>query len=243
MRYFSRATSAIVGVLVWLSIKYGFDVPDRYLPGVGAILRAVNDIGQDWVAHTFATVSRTVIGFVLGVGAGVTLALVLFRIKALAWVMPTVHAVRAVPSVAIVPFFLLWFGFSETGRYLLVVLGLGLNVLVACADTLESPHEADVVLFRNLRAPMNTRVLRYWLPRVLEGLLPTLRFGIALALGVVIVSEMLGAQTGLGYLMQTSRATFSLNVILVCAMLLGVLATFLDYSLRFIWHQVVTWRT
>jgi ABC-type nitrate/sulfonate/bicarbonate transport system permease component len=144
--------------------------------------------------------------------------------------------------VAIVPFFLLWFGFSEFGRYLLVVVGLGLNVLVACADTLESPKEADLVLFRNFNAPLNSRVVRYWLPRVVEGLLPTLRFGVALALGVIVVSEMLGAQSGLGYLMQTSRATFSLNVILLCAVILGVFATVMDAALRRLWQKVVQWR-
>jgi len=237
-----RVIAASIGILVWLSVKYLFGIPDRYLPGIGAISRAVVDIGPDWITHILATISRTIIGFGLGVVLGVAVALALFRVGGLFWVMPMVHAVRAVPAVAIVPFFLLWFGFSEIGRYLLVVLGLGLNVLVACADTVESPRETDVVLFRNFRAPLNTRVIRYWLPRVLENLLPTLRFGIALALGVIIVSEMLGAQSGLGYLMQTSRATFSLNVILLCAIILGVFATLLDAALQLVWRRVVTWR-
>ncbi len=231
-----------VGIVLWLGAKYAFSIPDRYLPGIGAIIRAVVDIGPAWFVHIFATVSRTIIGFGLGVVFGIAFALALFRVNGLFWVMPTVHSVRAVPAVAIVPFFLLWFGFSEVGRYLLVVLGLGLNVLVACADTVESPREADIVLFRNFRAPLNTRIIRYWLPRVLENLLPTLRFGIALALGVIIVSEMLGAQTGLGYLMQTSRATFSLNVVLLCAIVLGVIATVLDTTLQLVWRRVVTWR-
>jgi len=240
LRRFAAASS---GILIWLGIKYYFGISDRYLPGVGAMYRALVDIGPDWFIHIFATLSRTIVGFGLGVVLGIAVALTLFRINGLFWFLPMVHSVRAVPAVAIVPFFLLWFGFSEVGRYLLVVVGLGLNVLVACADTVESPREADLVLFRNFRAPLNTRIIRYWLPRVLENLLPTLRFGIALALGVIIVSEMLGAQSGLGYLMQTSRATFSLNVILLCAIILGVFATALDAGLQFVWLKVVTWRT
>ena len=238
-----KLVAASVGVVIWLGAKYLFDISDRYLPGLSAIYQAIVDIGLDWLVHVFATVTRTIIGFSFGVVFGIAVALGLFRINGLSWLMPTVHAVRAIPPVAIVPFFLLWFGFSEIGRYLLVVLGLGLNVLVACADTVESPREADVVLFRNFQAPLNTRVLRYWLPRILENLLPTLRFGIALALGVIIVSEMLGAQRGLGYLMQTSRATFSLNVILLCAAILGVIAITLDAALKGLWRRLVTWRS
>ena len=166
----------------------------------------------------------------------------LFRFRLLGWVLPLVHALRAVPAVAVVPFFLLWFGFSEVGRYLMVVLALGLNVVVACADRLERPVEADLLLFHNLGARPNTRILQYWLPRLLEELLPTLRFGISLGLGVIVVSEMLGAQWGLGYLMQTSRATFSLNVIFLAAGALGVIATLLDFALRMLWARLVTWR-
>lgn len=234
--------AASLGLVLWLGIKYGLGISDRYLPGIGAIYDALVDIGPDWFVHILATVSRTIIGFAVGVISGIALTLALFKMNGLCWLMPTVHAMRAVPAVAIVPFFLLWFGFSEIGRYLLVILGLGLNVLVACANTVESPREADIVLFRNFRAPLNTRIIPYWLPRVLEDLLPTLRFGVALALGVITVSEMLGAQSGLGYLMQTSRATFSLNVILLCATLLGVIATLLDIAIRLLWHRIVTWR-
>lgn len=80
------------------------------------------------------------------------------------------------------------------------------------------------------------------IPRIAETLLPTLRFGLALALGLIAVSEMLGAQYGLGYLMQTSRATFSLNVLILCAFLLGVIATASDMALRYAWPHIVTWR-
>jgi len=170
------------------------------------------------------------------------MALIGFRFRLFPLLMPTVHGLRAVPAVAAVPFFLLWFGFSELGRYLLVALGLGLNVMVACADVMERPSEVDVVIFKNFRLPRERLIFSYWLPRIAESLLPTLRFGLALALGLITVSEMLGAQYGLGYLMQTSRATFSLNVLFLCAFLLGLIATAADTGLRRVWPLVVTWR-
>jgi ABC-type nitrate/sulfonate/bicarbonate transport system permease component len=241
-RGLTGAAGALVGLAVWLAVKYAFAIPDRYLPGLSALWRAAVDIGPAWFVHTLATVSRTLIGFALGTAAGVSLALALFRLKWLNFAMPLIHGLRAVPAVAIVPFFLLWFGFSEVGRYLLVVLTLGLNVLVACADRLENPRETDLVLFLNLNEPLQRRILRYWLPRVVEDLLPTLRFGVALALGVIVISEMLGAQTGLGYLMQTSRATFSLNVIFLSALVLGLVAGALDLVLRVLWGSIVSWR-
>src|SRR5207237_693017 len=100
------------------------------------------------------------------------------------------------------------------------------------ADVMERPEEADIVNFRNFHLPRQSLLVDYWVPRLAETLLPTLRFGIALALGLITVSEMLGAQYGLGYLMQTSRATFSLNVLVLCALILGAIATAADTTLR-----------
>jgi ABC-type nitrate/sulfonate/bicarbonate transport system permease component len=243
----NRRMIAFVGTLaplaLWIGVKSVFGITDRYLPGPVSVIAAISDLGWPLVgAHVGATLVRTLIGLVLAVAGGVLLALGAFRARLFPLLMPTVNALRAVPPVAMVPFFLLWFGFSEAGRYLLVALGLGLNIFVACADVLERPEEAEVVNFRNFQLPTHSLLIDYWTPRLAESLLPTLRFGIALALGLITVSEMLGAQYGLGYLMQTSRATFSLNVLILCTLILGVMATAADAALQWTWLRLVTWR-
>jgi ABC-type nitrate/sulfonate/bicarbonate transport system permease component len=232
----------VLPVALWLAIKFGFDVSDRYLPGPAGLLTAITDLGWPLVLHTGATAIRAVVGFVTGVAGGIAIALLAFKFRLVPLIMPTVNSVRAVPALATVPFFLLWFGFAETGRYLLVALGLGLNVVVSCADVIQRPREADILNFRNFGLPPERLILSYWLPRIVEALLPTLRFGLSLGLSLIVVSEMLGAQYGLGYLMQTSRATFSLNVLLLCAFLLGTLAVLGDALLRSVWSAIVTWR-
>lgn len=244
-RLMSRTTTAIgiaAPLLLWIGVKAGFGVSERYLPGPASVIEAIGDLGWPLALHVGATVLRTVTGFALAVAGGLALALATFRFRLYPLFMPTINALRAVPAVATVPFFLLWFGFSEAGRYLLVALGLGLNIFVACADVLERPEETDIVIFRNFALPRESLILSYWVPRLTETLLPTLRFGVALALGLIIVSEMLGAQYGLGYLMQTARATFSLNVLVLCTLFLGIIATVADMALRALWPLLVTWR-
>ena len=84
--------------------------------------------------------------------------------------------------------------------------------------------------------------LKFLLPSVLERILPTLRFALATALGLVVVSELLGSQVGLGYLIQTARSTFSLQLIFLAAILLGVMNFCLDFLLRWCWGLIVFWR-
>jgi len=144
--------------------------------------------------------------------------------------------------MAMIPFFLLWFGFSDVGKMALLALGLGLNIAVASAVVLDRQSEKDRILFMSFGLNKTDLILEYWLPRIVETLLPTLRFGLATVIGLVVVVEMLGAQTGLGYLIQTSRATFSLNVIMICAALFGVLTAVLNMALVRIWRATIKWQ-
>ena len=64
----------------------------------------------------------------------------------------------------------------------------------------------------------------------------------ALAIGAVTVSELLGSQVGLGYLIQTSRLTFWLDLLFLSMLLLGILSAAFDWLLRGLWGVIVFWR-
>jgi ABC-type nitrate/sulfonate/bicarbonate transport system permease component len=156
--------------------------------------------------------------------------------------MPSIQSLRAVPAAAAVPFFLLWFGFSEWGRYLLVLMAVALNVAVAATQILGQHSNAHATFFASFGLKPGRLTIRYCLPRVLEDLLPTLRYSLALAVGAVTVSELLGSQIGLGYLIQTARLTFSLDLLFLVMISLGVLATLFDSGLQRLWDHLVFWR-
>jgi sulfonate transport system permease protein len=238
----SYLLSVLALLALWLGVKYGFGISDRYLPSVLSIVWAMQDLGPALFVHTAATLVRAVAGFILGLGFGLSLALVIYRFRLETFFLPTVHALRAVPPVAMIPFFLLWFGFSEVGRYILLALGLGLNVYVASMEIISHVPERDRILFRSFGLNERKFIWTYWLPTIIDRLLPTLRFGLALTMGLVTVAEMLGAQYGLGYLIQTSRATFSLNVIFLAAAILGIITAVGDAILVVWWRQMIYWR-
>ena len=156
--------------------------------------------------------------------------------------MPTLQSLRAVPAAATVPFFILWFGFSEFGRYLLVLTAVGFNIAVASSQILERISDVERAFFFSFALSPGGLLFRYALPKIVENLLPTLRFSLALSIGAVTVSELLGSQVGLGYLIQTSRSTFSLHVLFLAVILLGVLSAASDFLLVLVWRSVVFWR-
>jgi len=238
---------AVVGFVLipvlWISIKQFGLVSDRYLPAPAAVIGACWDIQPNVFYHMAFTAFRLVTGFVAGVVAGVLLGIAINKSKVVSQlVSPMLDSMRSVPAVAIVPFFLLWFGFSEYGKILLVITGIAFNIAIATNQVLSEIPEKHRILFNSFGIAPTSMIRDYTLPRIMETLLPTVRFSLSTAMGVVIVSELLGSQIGLGYLMQTARSTFSMHVIFLATIMLGVLNAVVDRVLTRVWTKAVYWR-
>lgn len=243
----ARIALAISGAFLipvaWWAIKAFGNIPDLYLPSITSVIDAAVTIKPNLAYHMAATTVRLLIGFIAGTALGIAIAILFARWpKADAFLSPSIHALRAVPAVATVPFFLLWFGFAEMGRYLLVLSAVGLNVAVAAHQILAAHTRAHMAFFQSFQLAPGSLPLRYSLPRILEEILPTLRYSLALAVGAVTVAELLGAQFGLGYLMQSGRSTFSFNLMFLAMIATGLIASVLDFLLRILWQQLVYWR-
>jgi ABC-type nitrate/sulfonate/bicarbonate transport system permease component len=229
--------------LIWIFCKDILSISDRYLPSISATFSAVKDIEPNVFIHTAYTVSRLLGGMILGVVIGIGLGLWLYYSSLINnFLSPIIQSIRSIPPIATVPFFLLWFGFSEFGKYCLVTSGIALYIAISAYQTLLKMPEKYQILFKSFGINPNKRVLTYTLPIVLENIFPTIRYSLSTAIGLVIVSELLGAQIGLGYLIQTSRTTFSLHVIFLAVILLGIINFIFDTLIRFLWKKIVYWQ-
>jgi ABC-type nitrate/sulfonate/bicarbonate transport system permease component len=156
--------------------------------------------------------------------------------------LPIIQQARAVPPAALVPFLLLWFGFSEIGKYLLVVSGIGFNLAIAGIQIVQDVPERYRAAFVTFPLGRFKRFMYFDVYRILENLLPAIRVSVAIALGLVIVAEYLGSQAGLGYLIQASRSTFALQTVVLCVILLGILAAIADMIIVWLWVRIIYWR-
>lgn len=227
---------------IWVMLKASHVVSDRLLPSPWAVLIAYQDIEPSIFIHCISTAARLAIGFffgaLLGIGLGIAANWGPIPQKLL---LPSLQAVRAIPAAATVPFFLLWFGFSESGRLLLVVLAVATNVAIASTQILSRVPERYAIFFRGFNLDGRRLLRAYVLPTVAARILPTLRFSLALVVGAQTVSELLGAQVGLGYVMQSARATFSMPALFLAMILLGILTAVADGLLCAVWRRIVYW--
>lgn len=241
-----KISAYILGLLalpgLWIALKWFFEIDDRYLPSPLAVVTAAVEIEPTVLVHAAYTWARLISGAVIGVLFGIAIALMVYRWQTLSLLlMPSLQSMRAVPPLAMVPFFLLWFGSSELGKFLLVVAGVAFNVAVASLQIAENIPERYRIFFAGVNRSFREFPFTFALPRIVESLLPTVRFSVATAAGLVVAAELLGSQVGLGYLMQSARSTFATHTIFLAAILLGALSAATDAIVRRSWSYLIFW--
>jgi sulfonate transport system permease protein len=152
--------------------------------------------------HAIATTTRVMTGFGLGVVSGTVLgaitgySMLIFRV-----LDPTLQALRAIPSIAWVPLFVLWLGIFESSKVTLIAVGVFFPVYLGVMGAIRSVDRKLVEVGRAFRLSPLGMVRRILLPAVLPAYVLALRSGLGLGWMFVVAAELLGASEGLGYLL------------------------------------------
>jgi len=176
----------------------------RLVPPPSVILATLAELTRsgDLGRHAIATVMRVASGFALGVVAGTLLgAVTAYWRVARHLIDPTLQALRAIPSIAWVPLFILWFGIFEASKVILIAVGVFFPVYLGVLGAILSVDRKIVEVGRVFRLSGPAMVRRILLPAALPTYVVSLRAGLGLGWMFVVAAEIMGASEGLGYLL------------------------------------------
>jgi NitT/TauT family transport system permease protein len=183
--------------------------------------------GYFW-PHIRATGTELLLGLVTGCGIGFAVGVLLAEVPALRRLaMPYVVVSQVVPKLALMPLFIVWFGFGLTSTVVITALICFFPLLENTMTALAQVPADRLELFRLLGASRWQTLWRLKLPTGLPAVLAGLRIAVVLALVGAVVGEFIGASHGLGALIiaaQGSMDTPLMFAVLVLVSLLGLLA-------------------
>ncbi len=245
-----RLISPIVVLALWQICSSTGVVSQQKLPSLTTLWStAVHLISTD--SPTYGTLQhamvvsleRVAIGFVIGGGVAVILAVVagLSRVGENA-IDPLMQALRTLPLFGLIPVFIVWFGIGESPKITLVALAaaipLYLNTFAGIRGVDGKLAELGQVL--GLRRSEMIRQI------VLPGALPTILVGLRQSLGTawlaLVVAEQINANAGLGYIINQGETFLQQNVIFVALIVYLILGLLTDYIVRLIERRALTWR-
>jgi sulfonate transport system permease protein len=216
-----------------------------FLPGpwvvFGALL-ALAAKGQLW-GHVAATLERVALGFSTGAVLAIALGLPCGYFRVLRNVVePVVELLRPIPPLAMLPLFIVWVGIGEGSKVGFITYATFFPMFLT---TVHAVRHLDPLLMRaaqSLGARPGQLFVRVILPAALPEMLTGIRLGIALSFFVIVISEFIGAESGLGYLINDGRNFFLVPQMLGAAVLLGLLGYAGNALVRLAERRVLRWQ-
>jgi len=216
-----------------------------FLPGPWVIAGSLVTLaakGQLW-GHLTATLQRVAVGFATGavLAIGIGLPAGHFRfIRNL--VEPVVEMLRPIQPLAMLPLFLVWVGIGESSKVGFITYATFFPMFLT---TVHAVRQLDPLLVRaaqSLGARPSQLFFRVILPAALPEMLTGIRLGVALSFFVIVISEFIGAEQGLGFLINDGRSFFLVPQMLGAAMLLGLLGYGGNALVRLIERRFLRWQ-
>src|SRR6201984_580359 len=213
-----------VGMFVlWELICRIFKVDTFVLPAPSQIFQAV---GQYWLPlakNSFVTLWTTLAGFALAVAFGIVLGIIVGWSRTIyRGLYPVMIGFNSIPKVAVVPILIIWFGIGVVPAVLTAFLISFFPIVVNVATGLATmePELEDVL--RALGARKIDIMLKVGIPRTQPYLFGSLKVAITLAFVGAVMSETIGANSGLGALMAQAGSNFQMPLVFACLLGLAV---------------------
>jgi sulfonate transport system permease protein len=227
-------------IIVWLGLSNG-----RLMPPPTKLFATIAELARsgELARHIVATLTRVAAGFGLGVIAGTLLGAVSGYWDLMRRLLdPTVQALRAIPSIAWIPLFILWLGIFETSKVVLIAVGVFFPVYLGVMGAILSVDRKIVEVGRTFRLSGPAMIRRILLPAVLPAYVVALRVGLGLGWMFVVAAEFMGASEGLGYLLIDGQQLGKPAQILAAIVIFAVLGKTTDWLIEVGTAPLLRWQ-
>lgn len=225
---FTRAWLVLgIGLVLWEIVVRWLGIPPYVLPAPSAIIDAFFDAPGLFLAGMWVTATMSLIGFGAAIVIGVSLAVLMARsaiFEELSY--PFLNIIRVMPTVAIAPLLIIWFGRTGLPIIICSCLIAVFPIIVDVAHGLTSVEQDLINMMKLANASEFSMLTRIRIPNCLPYLFSSFRVAAPGAVVGTLLGEFIGSRTGLGYLITVYSAQLNTAAVFVLALLsclLGIL--------------------
>jgi NitT/TauT family transport system permease protein len=240
-----RYLPLLILALAWEAVARLELVSALALPPLGKVMAAWIDLVRDGelVQNGFASLYRAGLGLALAVAIGAALGIAMASWRSLDVLLgPLVEIIYPMPKSALIPVTVLWLGFGDGSKILLIFLGCMLPVTLGAFNGARGADRVLVWSARSMGAG-RLRVMRdVVLPSALPELLNGIRTALALAFILLVSSELIVAQQGFGYLIGFLGASGAYEGMFAVVLTVAMLGFAADRAYGVLMRRALQWR-
>lgn len=220
-----------IAAALWSLIVATGRFPRQLFPSVPEILTAGRTLWTDGLLFDdiVASLQRAAVGFAIGAAAGIAIAV--FTATTTAGrnlLQPVLRVFSPIPTIGLVPLAILWFGLGENSKLLVIALGVFVPVWINSHSGLASTPVDYLKAARCLGAGRWQTLSRVVLPEAAPDIASGLRVGAAMAFVLIVVAEMTGTTSGIGYRISQAQLFSQADRLIFCLIILGIVGALCD---------------
>ncbi|MFB6731708.1 ABC transporter permease [Bacillus mobilis] len=246
VRVLVRAITIPIIVLIIWQLAVVFDLVSKtVLPTPLDIFLAFQELIKtgELFGHLSISVFRAAAGFFIGGSLGIILGTIVgFSTRSEQYLDPSVQMLRTVPHLAVAPLFVLWFGFGETSKVLLIADGAFFPLYVNAFLGIRGVDSKLFDVARMLEFSKRKLITKLILPAALPNLLLGARLSLGVAWVSLVVAELMGSTEGIGYMIMDARQFSNTDIVFVGIIIFAFVGKFSDSLVRLLEVKFLRWR-
>jgi putative hydroxymethylpyrimidine transport system permease protein len=235
-------TITIALILLWQSIVTIFNLPPYILPTPILVLKSFQHYGVLILQQSIPTAIEATLGFIISflLGTFGALVLVYFRPMRL-WFLPVLLISQALPTFAIAPLLVIWFGYGMASKIVTTVLMLFFPITSSFYDGLRRTPQGYLDLAQTMNATKLQTLRRIRIPNALPSLGSGLRVAATFAPMGAVIGEWVGASKGLGFLILNANSRMQIDLMFATLFVLIVLTLIFYFSIDLLIKSTIFW--
>ncbi|WP_281659202.1 ABC transporter permease [Halobacillus sp. Cin3] len=238
-------SSPIFLLLLWECFSRMGWIDARFFPPPSAILFTFWELGQsgELFHHIGISLFRIAAGFLLGVIPAVAIGLFMgLYSPARHFLSPLIMAVMPIPTLALLPIIIIMFGVGEVSKIVTIAGSVFFPVVINTVAGVTNIDRIYLDVAKNYGAGSRQFFFKIALPGSLPVMLEGIQMGQAIALLTIVAAEMMGANSGIGYLIWTSYKAFLLKEMYVGLIVISFFGYLFSVLLRGLQVKLLPWR-
>ncbi|WP_375541177.1 ABC transporter permease [Peribacillus frigoritolerans] len=235
----------VVVLIAWQALGSVGILPAQLFSSPLLIVMTFIDLVQsgEMGMHLQISLTRAFLGFALGGFLGLLLGVIVgMQKKSEEYLNPSIQMLRTVPLLAITPLFIMWFGFGELSKVLLIALGaffpLYLQTFLGLRNVDKKLYDVALILEFSRREQITKLMIPAALPNILLGI----RLALSAAWMCLVVAELLGADRGVGFMIQDARSFMQTDVVFVGIIIFALAGKISDSFVRLLENHLLKWQ-
>lgn len=231
-------------ILVWSILSYSGMVNPLFLPSPGKVINTAIDLFSqgDIVDDIRISFTRVSLGFLLAALIGVPLGTLMGTLRIMeGFFEPILGFIRYMPATAFIPLFILWIGLGEGEKLSVIFFGTFFQLTLMVMDVTKNVQNDLVEVSYTLGASKAQIFSKVILPASLPGIVDTLRITFGWAWTYLVVAEIVGASSGLGYMIMQSSRFLRPDKIFVGIIIIGLMGLITDILFKYIYRASFSW--